>query len=220
MNNELIVMLTYNDVTVKNASQIFEECKQSNVKFWGFKDSGIPLDEMKKLFSYMKENNKTTVLEVVEYTEEEGLKGAKIALECGCDILMGTVFFDSINKFCKENGLKYMPFVGNVYNRPSVLEGTVESMISQANDYLSKGVYGLDLLAYRYVGDVESLIKRLSDEINAPICIAGSINSHERLDYIKTCSPWAFTIVSCFFDNNFDGSFLEQIDKVYKYVKP
>ena len=113
-----------------------------------------------------------------------------------------------------------MPFVGNVYNRPSVLEGTVESMISQANDYLSKGVYGLDLLAYRYVGDVESLIKRLSDEINAPICIAGSINSYERLDYIKTCSPWAFTIVSGFFDNNFDGSFLEQIDKVYKYVKP
>ncbi len=139
----------------------------------------------------MKENNKTTVLEVVEYTEEEGLKGAKIALECGCDILMGTVFFDSINNFCKENGLKYMPFVGNVYNRPSVLEGTVES-----------------------------LIKRLSDEINAPICIAGSINSYERLDYIKTCSPWAFTIGSGFFDNNFDGSFLEQIDKVYKYVKP
>ena len=62
-------------------------------------------------------------------------------------------------------------------------------MISQANDYLSKGVYGLDLLAYRYVGDVESLIKRLSDEINAPICIAGSINSYERLDYIKHAHP-------------------------------
>lgn len=43
---------------------------------------------------------KKTFLEVVEYTEEEGLERAKIALECGCDILMGTLFYDSINEFC------------------------------------------------------------------------------------------------------------------------
>ena len=116
MKNELIVMLTYNDLTVKNAYQIFEECKESKAKLWGFKDSGIPLSEMKELFLYMKKQGKTTFLEVVEYTEELGLLGAQMALECGCDILMGTVFFDSINDFCKKNGLKYMPFVGNVYN--------------------------------------------------------------------------------------------------------
>ena len=50
----------------------------------------------------MKKQGKSTFLEVVEYTEEQGLKGAEMALECGCDILMGTVYFDSINAFCKN----------------------------------------------------------------------------------------------------------------------
>ena len=219
MKNELIVMLTYNDFTVKNAHEIFEECKKSKVKFWGFKDSGLPLNEMKELFKYMKKQGKSTFLEVVEYTEEQGLKGAEMALECGCDILMGTVYFDSINAFCKKHGLKYMPFIGNVYNRPSILDGSIESMINQANEYLSKGVFGVDLLAYRFVGDVEELIKILSAEVNGPICIAGSINSYEQLNLIKSCSPWAFTIGSGFFDNKFSGTFLEQIDKVYNHMK-
>ena len=215
MKNELIVMLTYNDLTVKNAYQIFEECKESKAKLWGFKDSGIPLSEMKELFLYMKKQGKTTFLEVVEYTEELGLLGAQMALECGCDILMGTVFFDSINDFCKKNGLKYMPFVGNVYNRPSILDGTIESIINQANEYLDKGVYGVDVLAYRFVGNIEQLIKRISTEVSGPICIAGSIGSYEQLDLIKSHAPWSFTIGSAFFDNKFDGTFLEQINKVY-----
>ncbi len=75
---------------------------------------------------------KKTFLEVVEYTEEEGLERAKIALECGCDILMGTLFYDSINEFCKSNNLKYMPFVGQVEDRPSILKGSIDEMINEA----------------------------------------------------------------------------------------
>ena len=162
MNNnpELIVMLTYNDRTVENAVEIFDQCKNSMAKFWGFKEEGIPLEQMKELYAHMKECGKTTVLEVVAYTEEECMRGAEMAVECGCDILMGTLFFDSINNFCKENGLKYMPYVGKVTERPSILEGTVEGMIEEANRYLEKGVYGFDLLGYRYTGDAVDLIKR------------------------------------------------------------
>ena len=75
---------------------------------------------------------KKTFLEVVEYTEEEGLERAKIALECGCDILMGTLFYDSINEFCKSNNLKYMPFFGQVEDRPSILKGSIDEMINEA----------------------------------------------------------------------------------------
>jgi len=42
-------------------------------------------------------------LEVVAYTEKECIEGAKMAVECGCDILMGTIFFDSVNELCKKN---------------------------------------------------------------------------------------------------------------------
>ena len=82
---ELIVMLTHNDVTVKNAKEVFEECKNSKANFWGFKEVGIPLDEMKELYSYMKQCGKTTFLEVVAYTEEECMEGAKMGVACGVD---------------------------------------------------------------------------------------------------------------------------------------
>ena len=77
---ELIVMLTYNDLTVKNAFDIFEQCKDSKAKYWGFKEEGLPLEQMKKLYAYMKECGKTTGLEVVAYTEEECLAGAEMAI--------------------------------------------------------------------------------------------------------------------------------------------
>ena len=215
----LIVMLTHNDETVNNAHEIFEKCKNSDAKFWGFKEKSIPIEQMKNLYKYMKECGKTTFLEVVEYTEKEGLEGAKIALECGCDILMGTMFFDSINEFCRKNNLRYMPFVGKVTERPSILEGEIDEIIKEANEYLKKGVYGFDLLGYRYTGNAVELNERFVLEVNAPVCIAGSVNGYERLDELKNINPWSFTIGSAFFENKFDGSFEEQINKVCEYVK-
>ena len=215
----LIVMLTHNDETVNNAHEIFEKCKNSDAKFWGFKEKSLPIEQMKNLYKYMKECGKTTFLEVVEYTEKEGLEGAKIAVECGCDILMGTMFFDSINEFCKKNSLKYMPFVGNVTERPSILEGEIDEIIKEANEYLKKGVYGFDLLGYRYTGNAVELNERFVLEVNAPVCIAGSVNGYERLDELKNINPWSFTIGSAFFENKFDGSFEEQINRVCEYVK-
>lgn len=220
MNNspQLIVMLTYNDRTVENAYSVFEQCKNCKAKYWGFKEEGLPFKKMKKLYSYMKECGKTTALEVVAYTEEDCMAGAKMAVECGCDILMGTLFFDSVNSFCKDNNLKYMPFIGQVTGRPSVLDGSIEEMIDEANKCLEKGVYGFDLLGYRYVGDAAALNKRFVSEVNAPVCIAGSINSFKRLDEVKDVASWAFTIGSAFFENKFDGGIDEQIDKVYNYI--
>ena len=215
----LIVMLTHNDETVNNAHEIFEKCKNSDAKFWGFKEKSLPIEQMKNLYKYMKECGKTTFLEVVEYTEKEGLEGAKLALECGCDILMGTVFFDSINEFCKKNNLRYMQFVGKVTERPSILEGEIDEIIKEANEYLKKGVYGFDLLGYRYTGNAVELNERFILEVNAPVCIAGSVNGYERLDELKNINPWSFTIGSAFFENKFDGSFEEQINKVCEYVK-
>lgn len=37
MSSELIVMLTYDDFTVKNANEIFEACVDSKAKYWGVK---------------------------------------------------------------------------------------------------------------------------------------------------------------------------------------
>ena len=222
MNNipNLIVMLTHNDKTVLNAYDICEKCKNSKAKFWGFKEEPLPLDEMKRLYSYMKSMGKTTFLEVIAYDEQNGLKGAEMAVECGVDILMGTVFYDSINNFCKENNLKYMPFVGRVSERPSILEGDIDDMIQEANIYISKGAYGIDLLGYRYIsGNPIELNKKIVEKINAPVCIAGSINSYQRLDEIKEANPWSFTIGGAFFENKFGEDFEKQINNVCNYIE-
>lgn len=220
MNNKpiLIVMLTHNDKTVANARSIFEQCKNSKAEYWGFKEAPLPLDEMKELFSYMNACGKKTVLEVVAYEASECMKGAKMAVECGCDILMGTIYSDAINNLCKQHNIKYMPFVGDIIERPSILRGSINDMISEANRYSDKDVYGIDLLGYRYTGDASELNRQLVSNVNKPVCVAGSINSFERLDEIKAISPWAFTIGSAFFENAFGDDFCSQINIVCDYL--
>ncbi len=215
----LIVMLTHNDRTVENARDIFQQCRRSKAEYWGIKDKPLPPPKMKSLYMYMKECGKKTVLEVVAYTEKECMQGAEMAAEFGCDILMGTVFSDSVNELCKSCGIKYMPFVGEVSQRPSILRGSLDSMVAQAQEYLAKGVYGIDLLGYRYVGNAEELMEGFVSRVDAPVCIAGSINSYSRLDEIKRISPAAFTIGSAFFENRFETDICSQINNVCDYMK-
>lgn len=215
---QLVVMLTYNDFTIENAEDIFEQCKDSDAVYWGMKEKPLPPERMKALFARMKECGKTTLLEVVAYSEEEGLRGAGIAVECGCDILMGTKFFPSIAEVCKKHGIRYMPFAGNIEGRPSVLTGSIDEIVNEAKEVMDKGADGVDLLGYRYTGDAVALNKALSRSIPAKVCIAGSIDSYKRLDEIKDASPALFTIGSAFFNNRFDGSICEQINKVCSYI--
>ncbi len=218
MKPELIVMLTYNDKTVKDALKIFEMCKDTKAKYFGIKESGIPSSEMKKLFDKIKRCGKYAVLETVAYTEGECISGASLAAECGCDILMGTLFYDSVNSICKNNGIKYMPFIGKVSQRPSVLEGDIDSIIREAEMYKHRGVYGFDLLAYRYKNAPESLISRFVSEVSLPACIAGSIDSLEKIDAVISSGAWAFTVGGGFFDNKFGLDIASQINTVCDYI--
>lgn len=217
---ELIVMLTHNDKTVSNAIEVFEAAKDAPAKYWGFKEVGLPVDKMKELVKIMKDAGKETFLEVVAYTENECIEGAKIGAECGFDILMGTIYFDSVRDVAKAAGMKYMPFVGKIYGRPSILDGTIEGMIEEGKSLVEKGVDGIDILAYRYTGDPEELASKFVKAVPLPVCMAGSIASFDRLDRVKEINPWSFTIGGAFFENKFgDVSFADQITKVCDYMK-
>lgn len=216
---QLIVMLTHHDQTVANAREIFEACKHTRAQYWGLKEVGLPMDQMKALVASMKDCGKTTVLEVVAYTEAECLQGAHLAAQCGFDILMGTLFYDSVNDYCKQNNLKYMPFVGKISQRPSILEGTLEDMLQDAEACLRKGVYGLDLLGYRCTENPERLIRQFVGRVDAPVCVAGSINSLERLELVAQSGAWAFTVGGAFFEHRFGDSFAQQIEQVLRHLE-
>lgn len=218
MATELIVMLTHDDLTVENAYQIFEECRGTKALYWGFKEQPLSLAEMQRIYARMKECGKRTVLEVVAYTEAEGLEGARMAAACGVDVLMGTCFYESIFRFCVEHGIEYMPFVGQITGRPSVLQGSVESMLAEAAALKERGVAGIDLLGFRYKADAQELIAAMVSQSGLPVCVAGSIDSVERLQFIKDVQPWAFTIGSAFFEHKFGDSIAEQINRVCEFV--
>ena len=211
MKPEFILMLTYNDTTVKEALQIFRECKNAAVKHWGFKDVGLSPEEMKALVHEMKEAGKTTYLEVVSLSEEEGLRGAQIAVEAGFDVLMGTVCFDSILEYIKGKPIEYFPFPGHIYGHPSILDGTREEIVDHARFLESKGVQGMDLLTYRYTGDAPQLLREVVNATRVPIISAGSIESYKRLAEVWQAGAWGFTIGSALFEKKFvpDGTFLE-----------
>jgi hypothetical protein len=221
MKPEFILMLTYNDTTVMDALKIFRECKDTPVTHWGFKDVGLPPEEMKALVHEMKDANKTTYLEVVSLSEEEGLRGAKLAVEAGFDILMGTVFFDSILDALKDKPIKYYPFPGHIFGHPSIMDGTIEEVVAHACLLESKGVPGMDLLSYRYTGDARRLLTEVVKATRVPIVSAGSIDSYRRMAEVWQAGAWGFTIGSALFDKKFEpnGSFKENTIAVCDWLE-
>jgi len=221
MKPEFILMLTYNDETVKDALELFCECKDTPVTHWGFKDVGLPPEKMKSLVREMKNAGKTTFLEVVSLSEEEGLRGAKIAIEAGFDVLMGTVLFDSILGYLKGKTIKYYPFPGHIFGHPSIMDGTIEEVVAHARFLESKGVPGMDLLSYRYNGDARLLLKEVVKATHVPIVSAGSIDSFKRIAEIWQAGAWGFTIGSALFDKKFvpKGSFKDNILAVCTWLK-
>jgi len=221
MKPELIVMLTYNDKTVENAYELFNEMKDTPVTHWGFKDVGLPPDEMKKVVDSMNAAGKTTYLEVVSLTEEEGLTGAKLAADCGFDILMGTVFFDSINDYLRDKPVKYYPFPGHVHSHPSILDGTIEDIVQHACDMETKGVDGMDLLTYRYTGDAPKLLQKVVEATGVPMVSAGSIDAYDRIAEVRDTGAWGFTIGTAFFEKKFipEGSFQENMMAVWDWLQ-
>ena len=217
----LIVMLTNNDQTVKDAIEVFDSSKELDVQDWGFKNIGLELSKMKQLVKNMKDAGKTTYLEVVTYTEEDCLSSARLAIECGFDCLCGTLYYPSVGELVKGK-IKYFPFCGHVWDNPSILGDDIDGIIADAKRLKALGCDGTDLLAYRFVGDPVELINRFVKEVDDfPTVIAGSIDSFERIDYMKEINPSGFTMGSALFKKKFkaDGTFAENLKIVADYLK-
>ncbi len=221
MKSEIIIMLTHNDQTVENALEVFNSCKDLPVKYWGFKDVGLPKDKMQELHDAMKTAGKETFLEVVTYTSEECMKGAQLAVEFGYDYLMGTIMYPEVWDYLKDKPIKYLPFVGEVSGSPSVLGGSIKSMVAQAQEFSKMGIHGVDILAYRATdADPAELAKALVDQTDFVICVAGSIGSEERIKIVDSINPWTFTMGSALFTKNFvpNGNFRENLEKVIEIM--
>ncbi|MFS8107999.1 hypothetical protein [Serratia marcescens] len=182
---EFIFMLTRNDSTVPDAQARLPEVLAAGVKHIGFKDIGLPLDQLKQLAQAIHAGGATAYLEVVSLDEESEMNSARAALELGVDVLMGGTRPESVLPIIRQSGLRYYPFAGRISGHPSVLEGDIDDIVASARQRAAlPGVTGLDLLAYRFAGDVPTLIRRVCDAVDKPVYIAGSIAREDRISAV------------------------------------
>ena len=132
MGLRFIFMLTRNDRTVPDASQQLQTALSLGVRHIGFKDIGLPLEQLKGLNAAIKAGGATSYLEVVSLDRESEIVSAKAATEIGVDVLLGGTRVDDVLPIIKGTGIQYFPFPGRITGHPSVLEGTIEEIVESA----------------------------------------------------------------------------------------
>lgn len=222
MKPKLILMFTHNDVTVEDALDYFDMVKDLDVDYYGFKEIGLSLDKMKILCDKIHSIGKEAFLEVVEYDEDKIAGSAAQAVDMGFDFLMGTIYYPSIWDVIDKK-INYFPFCGKIYDRPSVLEGSIEEIVADAKRIEEAGADGFDILAYRYKyhDKVRELVEALKEGVSVPLVSAGSINSFERLDETIAQGVWGFTIGGAFFEKKFvlGGNYRDNVAAVVDRLK-
>jgi uncharacterized protein related to proFAR isomerase len=193
---DFIFMLTHNDQTIPDAMDRLETAIAAGITHIGFKDVGLPIEELKKLAGRIRESGATVYLEVVSLDAESEIKSAKAALEFGIDRLMGGTHPELVLPIVRDKKIGYYPFPGKIVGHPSILTGRQEDIVSSAISLASMdGVTGLDLLAYRWTEEnVENMIEAVCKAVDKPVVVAGSIDSPERITAVANAGVAGFTI--------------------------
>ena len=204
MGLRFIFMLTRNDRTVEDASEQLQTALALGVRHIGFKDIGLPIDQLKALNVAIKEGGATSYLEVVSLDRDSEIASARAAAEIGVDVLLGGTRVDEVLPVIADTDIEYCPFPGRISGHPSVLEGSIEEIVESARALAAReGVHGLDLLAYRSGEDVPALIKAVCAAVSKPVYVAGSIDTPEQIAVVKEAGAAGFTIGTAAFDGNY-----------------
>src|SRR6185295_4793765 len=162
---EFIFMLTRDDVTLSDAREVYASIAQTGVRHVGCKDVGLPTEELKALMD-----------------------------EIRPDHLIGGTLIEPVQEIHAGTGVKFWPYVGQIVGHPCLLRGSIDEIVADAERAAELGVDGINLLAYRFDGDVEALTRAVVTATDLPVICAGSVDSAERIRALDACGAWAFTI--------------------------
>lgn len=200
-----IFMLTKDDRTVSHAMTLARDALTCGITHIGFKDIGLPFDALYDLNRLIRQGGAASYLEVVSLDEHSELTSARAARDLGVDVLLGGTRASHVTSILKGSGLRYYPFPGTIAGHPSRLEGDIDSITESARALSERdGVHGLDLLAYRYQGDVLALMASVRKAVTCPVIVAGSIASTDRIKAVSQAGMEAFTIGTAILDGYFD----------------
>jgi len=191
---EFIFMLTRNDETLADAREVYASVATAGVRHFGCKDVGLPRKELEALLSDIENNGHTSYLEVVSESDEATLASARAAAEIQPDYLIGGTLIEPVQEIIAGTGIKFFPYVGRVVGHPCLLRGSIQEIADDARRAEALGLHGVNLLAYRYDGDVEALVDAVVSNTSLPVIAAGSVDSVERIRALARNGVWAFTI--------------------------
>jgi hypothetical protein len=191
---EFIFMLTRDDVTLTDARAVYQSIAGTGVRHVGCKDVGLPQDELAALMEDIRANGHQTYLEVVSETEEATLASARAAAAIGPDHLIGGTLIEPVQEILAGTGVKFFPYVGRIVGHPCLLRGSIDEIVADTERAAALGVDGINLLAYRYDGDVDALVRAVVGATDLPVICAGSVDSAERIRALDGAGAWAFTI--------------------------
>lgn len=192
---EFILMLTENDRTIPDARTRLDEALEGGVRHIGFKDVGLPLSELAGLADAIRAAGARSYLEVVSLDEESEMASARAAVTLDVDCLLGGTRADAVTAVTRDHPLRYFPFPGRIAGHPSVLEGPADEIVASARRLADlEYVHGLDLLAYRFDGDVPGLMRAVCDAVDKPVIVAGSIDRPDRVEATAAAGAAGFTV--------------------------
>jgi hypothetical protein len=191
---EFIFMLTRSDETIADAREVYASVAAAGVRHFGCKDVGLPRRELEALLSDIESNGHTSYLEVVSESDEATLASARAAAEIRPDYLIGGTLIEPVQEIIAGTGIKFFPYVGRVVGHPCLLRGSIQEIADDARRVEALGLDGVNLLAYRYDGDVEALVDAVVSNTSLPVIAAGSVDSAERIRALANHGVWAFTI--------------------------
>lgn len=191
---EFIFMLTRNDETLADAREVYASVAAAGVRHFGCKDVGLPRKELEALLSDIENNGHTSYLEVVSESDEATLASARAAAEIQPDYLIGGTLIEPVQEIIAGTGIKFFPYVGRVVGHPCLLRGSIQEIADDARRVEALGLDGVNLLAYRYDGDVGALVDAVVSNTSLPVIAAGSVDSVERIRALANHGVWAFTI--------------------------
>jgi len=191
---EFIFMLTRDDVTLPDARGVYGSISGTGVRHVGCKDVGLPTEELEALMDDIRANGHETWIEVVSETEAATLASARAAAEIRPDHLVGGTLIEPVQEILAGTGVKFWPYVGRIVGHPCLLRGSLEEIVADTRRAAELGVDGINLLAYRYDGDVDELVRAVVGATDLPVICAGSVDSVERIRALDAAGAWGFTI--------------------------
>jgi hypothetical protein len=204
---EFIFMLTHHDSTVPDTLAVYEQTRDSGLRYVGFKDVGVSTAVLTEVTRAAHADGLQVMLEVVSTSEQDELRSLHAAAEIGVDWVLGGTHADAGAKILEGAGVRYCPFPGTVTGHPSVLSGSVGEIAEHAAALTGLvGVHGVDLLAYRHTGvDPVALTRAVVQASSGPVIVAGAIETTGQIRAVAEAGAWGFTIGGAIFEGRLDG---------------